>query len=145
MLTLPTELPCRVRAMLNPWMMLGYQTAYTVEQKQTSFDNISLISIFFFTCQQYCCSNGFLVWFDASPGKQFFSHVGTEPPLNSLIPGYYQYFLGVNNIMSCSRTQHSDPSGGCSNGRLFQCQYPQHIFIFSENKISSVMRKPAFA
>ena len=24
------------------------------------------------------------------PGKQFFSHVGTEPPL----PGYYQYFLG---------------------------------------------------
>ena len=22
------------------------------------------------------------------PGKQFFSHVGTEPPL----PGYYQYF-----------------------------------------------------
>ena len=25
------------------------------------------------------------------PGKQFFSHVGTEPPL----PGYYQYFRGV--------------------------------------------------
>ena len=24
------------------------------------------------------------------PGKQFFSHVGTEPPL----PGYYQYFFG---------------------------------------------------
>ena len=24
------------------------------------------------------------------PGKQFFSHVETEPP----IPGYYQYFLG---------------------------------------------------
>ena len=34
------------------------------------------------------------------PGKQFFSHVGTEPPL----PGYYQYFWGVN--MPCSRTQH---------------------------------------
>ena len=32
-----------------------------------------------------------LVWFYAlCPGKQFFSHVGTEPPL----PGYYQYFLG---------------------------------------------------
>ena len=29
--------------------------------------------------------------FDVShPGKQFFSHVGTEPPL----PGYYQYFGG---------------------------------------------------
>ena len=26
------------------------------------------------------------------PGKQFFSHVETEPP----IPGYYQYFWGVN-------------------------------------------------
>ena len=34
------------------------------------------------------------------PGKQFFSHVGTEPPL----PGYYQYFWGVN--VPCSRTQH---------------------------------------
>ena len=34
------------------------------------------------------------------PGKQFFSHVGTEPPL----PGYYQYFWGVN--VTCSRTQH---------------------------------------
>ena len=45
-----------------------------------------------------------LVWFDAKrPGKQLFSQVGTEPPL----PGYYQYFLGVN--MSCSRTQHGDP------------------------------------
>ena len=39
------------------------------------------------------------------PGKQFFSHVGTEPPL----PGYYQYFWWVN--ISCSRTQHGDPSG----------------------------------
>ena len=26
------------------------------------------------------------------PGKQFFSHVETEPP----IPGYYQYLWGVN-------------------------------------------------
>ena len=33
----------------------------------------------------------FLVWLDAlRPGKQFFSHVGTEPPLH----GYYQYFCG---------------------------------------------------
>ena len=30
------------------------------------------------------------------PGKQFFSHVGTEP----LLPGYYQYFWGVNAKMS---------------------------------------------
>ena len=33
------------------------------------------------------------------PGKQFFSHVATEPPLS----GYYQYFWGVN--APCSRTQ----------------------------------------
>ena len=33
------------------------------------------------------------------PGKQFFSHVETEPP----IPGYYQYFWGVN--VSCSISQ----------------------------------------
>ena len=38
------------------------------------------------------------------PGKQFFSHVETEPP----IPGYYQYFWGVN--VSCSRRQHTDPA-----------------------------------
>ena len=45
---------------------------------------------------------GWLVgWFDFQPpGKQFFIHVGTEPPL----PGYYQYFRGVN--VPCSRTQH---------------------------------------
>ena len=34
------------------------------------------------------------------PGKQFFSHVETEPP----IPEYYQYFWGA----SCSRKQHTD-------------------------------------
>ena len=33
-----------------------------------------------------------------------FSHVGTEPWL----PGYYQYFFGVN--VSCSGTQHGAPS-----------------------------------
>ena len=38
------------------------------------------------------------------PGKQFFSNVETEPP----IPGYCQYFLGVN--VSCSRKQHTDPA-----------------------------------
>ena len=42
---------------------------------------------------------GWLIDFER-PGKQFFSHVGTEPPL----PGYYQYFWGVN--VHCSRTQH---------------------------------------
>ena len=31
------------------------------------------------------------------PGKQFFSHVETEPP----IPGYYQYFLGSKISMEC--------------------------------------------
>ena len=30
-----------------------------------------------------------LVWFDA---EQFFSHVGTEPPL----PGYYQFFFSFS-------------------------------------------------
>ena len=35
---------------------------------------------------------------------QFFSHVGTKPPL----PGYYQYFWEVN--VSCSRTQQGDLS-----------------------------------
>ena len=29
------------------------------------------------------------------PSQQFFSHVGTEPPL----PGYYQYFLGGKCIL----------------------------------------------
>ena len=29
------------------------------------------------------------------PGKQFFSHVETEPP----IPGYYQYFLGSKCLL----------------------------------------------
>ena len=33
-----------------------------------------------------------------------FSHAETEP----LIPGYYQYFWGVN--VSCSRKQHTDPA-----------------------------------
>ena len=42
--------------------------------------------------------------FAERPSKQFFSHVGTEPAL----PGYYQYFLGVN--VSCSGTQHGPPS-----------------------------------
>ena len=36
-------------------------------------------------------------------GKQFFSHAEMEPP----IPGYYQYFWGVN--VSCSRKEHTDP------------------------------------
>ena len=32
-----------------------------------------------------------LVWVEAlRPSQQFFSHVGTEPPL----AGYYQYFFG---------------------------------------------------
>ena len=61
----------------------------------------------------------FLVWFDAlCPGKQFFSHVGTEPTLPSGITSTFFFFFfffflggggGVN--MSCSRTQHGDPSG----------------------------------
>ena len=38
--------------------------------------------------------------FALSLSKQFFSHVGTEPPL----PWYNQYFWAVN--VSCSRAQH---------------------------------------
>ena len=38
----------------------------------------------------------FLVWVEAlHPSQQFFSHVGTKPPL----PGYYQYFLGGKCIL----------------------------------------------
>ena len=40
------------------------------------------------------------------PGKQFFSHVGTESPL----PGYYQYFLGSKCALLKDTTQF-DPSG----------------------------------
>ena len=41
------------------------------------------------------------------PSQQFFSHVGTEPPL----PGYYQYFLAFWEVnVSCSRIQHGNPS-----------------------------------
>ena len=36
------------------------------------------------------------VWVEVlRPSQQFFSHVGTEPPL----PGYYQYFLGGKCIL----------------------------------------------
>ena len=38
------------------------------------------------------------------PSQQVFSHVGKEP----LLPGYYQYFCGVN--VSCSRIQNCDPT-----------------------------------
>ena len=54
----------------------------------------------------FCCC------FDAlRPGKQFFSHVETEPPL----PGYYQYFfffffLGGGVNLSILRTKHGDTS-----------------------------------
>ena len=44
------------------------------------------------------------------PGKQFFSHVETEPH----IPGYYQYFWGVN--VSCSRKQTHRPGRGSNPG-----------------------------
>ena len=39
-----------------------------------------------------------LVWFVQAqrPSKQFFSHVGTEPPL----PGYYQYFSGSECVFA---------------------------------------------
>ena len=35
------------------------------------------------------------------PSQQFFSHVGTEPPL----PGYYQYHLGGKCILLKDTTQ----------------------------------------
>ena len=53
------------------------------------------------------------------PGKQCFSHVGTEPPL----PGYYQYFKGVN--VPCSRTQH-----GLSRVGLEQNEDVYHYNIY---------------
>ena len=40
------------------------------------------------------------VWVEAlRPSPQFFSHVGTDPPL----PGYYQYFLGGKCIKDTTR------------------------------------------
>ena len=56
------------------------------------------------------------VWVEAlRPSQQFFSRVGTEPPL----PGYYQYFLG----------------GKCILGNLMWNNYFQHV----SKKISSYL------
>ena len=41
-------------------------------------------------CFRYIDSFCFVLIFVLRPGKQFFSHIETEPP----IPGYYQYFWG---------------------------------------------------
>ena len=38
------------------------------------------------------------------PSQQFFSHVGTEPPL----PGYYQYFLGGKCILLKDTTRRPE-------------------------------------
>ena len=47
----------------------------------------------------------FFVWVEAlSPSQQFFSHVGTEPPL----PGYYQYFLGGKSILLKDTTRRPE-------------------------------------
>ena len=44
------------------------------------------------------------VWVEAlRPSQQFFSHVGTEPPL----PGYYQYFLGGKCILLKDTTRRN--------------------------------------
>ena len=46
-----------------------------------------------------------LVWVEAlRPSQQFFSHVGTEPPL----PGYYQYFLGGKFILLKDTTRRPE-------------------------------------
>ena len=45
------------------------------------------------------------------PGKQFFSRVGTEPPL----PGYYQYILGSKSALVNDTTQF-DPRGARTSG-----------------------------
>ena len=62
-------------------------------------------------CSQSVC---LFVCVDAyCPSQEFFSHIGTVPPL----PGYYQYFLGSKSVFAqghntaeemslCSRTQH---------------------------------------
>ena len=45
------------------------------------------------------------VWVEAlRPSQQFFSHVGTEPPL----PGYYQYFLGGKCILLKDTTRQPE-------------------------------------
>ena len=45
------------------------------------------------------------VWVEAlHPSQQFFSHVGTEPPL----PGYYQYFLGGKCILLKDTTRRPE-------------------------------------
>ena len=45
------------------------------------------------------------VWVEAlHPSQQFFSHVGTEPPL----PGYYQYFLGGKGILLKDTTRRPE-------------------------------------
>ena len=46
-----------------------------------------------------------LVWVEAlCHSQQFFSHVGTEPPL----PGYYQYFLGGKCILLKDTTRRPE-------------------------------------
>ena len=84
-------------------------------QKSPKFSNILK---FKHSCQLPQKDADLMVWFGfvkaEHPSKQFFSHVGTEPPL----PGYYQYFLrskcvfaqghntaevGIKPLTSCSQ------------------------------------------
>ena len=65
------------------------------------FPKMSLEAHQFYHCKWFKrCLVGWLI--DSQhPGKQYFSHVGTEPPL----PVYNQYLWGVN--VPCSRTQYA--------------------------------------
>ena len=87
--------------------LCGYRAADLLLQK-ASFLMARLNSIIYTeVCQKiYFFINLFDCFISVlRPGKKFFCHVGTKPPL----PGYYQYFWGEN--ISCSRKQHGDPSG----------------------------------
>ena len=66
-----------------------------------------------------------------------FSHVETEPP----IPGYYQYFWGVN--VSCSRKQHTDPASLKTTG-LAQAEQLQVRVLTSLQKMQCYHFKNAF-
>ena len=69
-------------------------------------------------------SNGFLPRIHFVSFLFNFSDVGTEPWL----PGYYQYFFGVN--VSCSRTQH---------GNHCEDRTPYPLLLLSQNAIFDVL------
>ena len=80
----------------------GHRTAAVRYSYDVSTGYGLTIFIFVYIVLFYCCL--------LRPGKQFFSHVETEPP----IPGYYQYFWGVN-VSLLKETTHR-PGWGSNSG-----------------------------